>query len=164
MHESVAVKGEYRANHRQGRYAYSSRMQATQSKGLLNSNIIEFSILASFILISVIIFHLLDHSRIERPSDPYLQDSRLRLGRRRGLQVAKQFTQSKLNKFKQKTLKTLKIYFRYIKEAIPFAVVGSTQTFEVKGKKVRGRVYPWGVVEIENIEHNDFVKLRTMLM
>ena len=47
---------------------------------------------------------------------------------------------------------------------MPFAVVGSTQTFEVRGKKVRGRLYPWGVVEIENMEHNDFVKLRTMLM
>jgi septin 2 len=50
------------------------------------------------------------------------------------------------------------------KESVPFAVVGSNQTIEVRGKKVRGRVYPWGVVEIENIEHNDFVKLRTMLM
>ena len=51
-----------------------------------------------------------------------------------------------------------------IKEAVPFAVVGSNQTIEVRGKKVRGRMYPWGVVEIENIEHNDFVRLKTMLM
>lgn len=50
------------------------------------------------------------------------------------------------------------------KEAIPFAVVGSSQIYDVKGKKIRGRLYPWGVVEVENIEHNDFVKLRTMLM
>ena len=50
------------------------------------------------------------------------------------------------------------------KEAMPFAVVGSCQTIEVRGKKVRGRLYPWGVIEIENPEHNDFVKLRTMLM
>ena len=47
---------------------------------------------------------------------------------------------------------------------MPFAVVGSNQTIEVRGKKVRGRMYPWGVVEIENIEHNDFVRLKTMLM
>lgn len=53
---------------------------------------------------------------------------------------------------------------KQLKEAMPFAVVGSSQTIEVRGKKVRGRCYPWGVVEIENIEHNDFVKLRTMLM
>lgn len=36
--------------------------------------------------------------------------------------------------------------------------------FEVRGKKVRGRCYPWGVIEVENIEHNDFLKLRQMLM
>ena len=57
-----------------------------------------------------------------------------------------------------------KVQNRQLKEAIPFAVVGSSQTIEVRGKKVRGRLYPWGVVEVENIEHNDFVKLRTMLM
>jgi septin 2 len=53
---------------------------------------------------------------------------------------------------------------RELKESVPFAVVGSTQTIEVRGKKVRGRLYPWGVIEIENPEHSDFVKLRTMLM
>ena len=30
---------------------------------------------------------------------------------------------------------------------MPFAVVGSNTTVEVSGKKVRGRTYPWGVVE-----------------
>ncbi|KAG9343558.1 hypothetical protein JZ751_013727 [Albula glossodonta] len=48
--------------------------------------------------------------------------------------------------------------------SIPFAVVGSNQQIEAKGKKVRGRLYPWGVVEVENPEHNDFLKLRTMLI
>ncbi|MGH0183624.1 UNVERIFIED_CONTAM: hypothetical protein FKN15_023860 [Acipenser sinensis] len=47
---------------------------------------------------------------------------------------------------------------------VPFAVVGSNQQIEAKGKKVRGRLYPWGVVEVENPEHNDFLKLRTMLI
>ena len=32
---------------------------------------------------------------------------------------------------------------------MPFAVVGSNQIIEVKGRKVRGRMYPWGVVEVE---------------
>jgi len=53
---------------------------------------------------------------------------------------------------------------RQLKEAMPFAVSGSTTFIEAKGKKVRGRLYPWGVVEIENPEHSDFVKLRTMLI
>ncbi|KAL1785323.1 Septin-2 [Sigmodon hispidus] len=35
---------------------------------------------------------------------------------------------------------------------------------KAKCKKVRGRLYPWGVVEVENPEHNDFLKLRTMLI
>jgi septin family protein len=57
-----------------------------------------------------------------------------------------------------------KIMNKQMKDSMPFAVVGSNQTIEVRGKKVRGRLYPWGVVEIENSDHNDFVKLRTMLM
>ena len=48
--------------------------------------------------------------------------------------------------------------------AVPFAVVGSNQVIEIRGRKVRGRMYPWGVVEVENPEHCDFIKLRTMLM
>ena len=32
------------------------------------------------------------------------------------------------------------------------------------GKKMRGRQYPWGVVEVENPSHCDFVYLRTMLI
>lgn len=51
-----------------------------------------------------------------------------------------------------------------LQAAVPFAVVGSNTIIEVKGKKVRGRMYPWGVVEVENPEHCDFIKLRTMLM
>lgn len=53
---------------------------------------------------------------------------------------------------------------RLLKAAMPFAVSGSTTIIEAKGKKVRGRLYPWGVVEIENPDHSDFVKLRTMLI
>ena len=30
---------------------------------------------------------------------------------------------------------------------MPFAVVGSNTVVEVGGKKVRGRLYPWGIVE-----------------
>ena len=36
-----------------------------------------------------------------------------------------------------------------LREAIPFAVCGANQIIEVRGKKVRGRMYPWGVVEGE---------------
>ena len=36
-------------------------------------------------------------------------------------------------------------------EAIPFAVVASTTLLEVGGKRVRGRLYPWGVVESKSL-------------
>ena len=49
-------------------------------------------------------------------------------------------------------------------EAVPFAVIGSNTVIEVRGRKMRGRMYPWGVVEIENPEHCDFLKLRTLLV
>lgn len=53
---------------------------------------------------------------------------------------------------------------RQLKEAVPFAVCSASQLIEVKGRKTRGRLYPWGVVEVENPEHCDFIKLRTMLI
>ncbi|GFQ92827.1 septin-4 [Trichonephila clavata] len=53
---------------------------------------------------------------------------------------------------------------RELKESIPFAVIGSTQIVEINGRKVRGRLYPWGIVEVENPKHSDFLKLRTFLI
>ncbi|XP_022916521.1 septin-4 [Onthophagus taurus] len=53
---------------------------------------------------------------------------------------------------------------RELKASIPFAVVGSNVILEVAGRKVRGRQYPWGVVDVENPKHSDFIKLRTMLI
>uniref|UniRef100_A0A6A7FSX4 Septin n=1 Tax=Hirondellea gigas TaxID=1518452 RepID=A0A6A7FSX4_9CRUS len=53
---------------------------------------------------------------------------------------------------------------RELKASIPFAVIGSNCIIEVAGKRVRGRQYPWGIVEVENAAHCDFVKLRTMLI
>jgi len=52
-----------------------------------------------------------------------------------------------------------------IMKKIPFAIVGSTTLIELPdGRTVRGRKYPWGVIEVDNEEHNDFVKLRQMLI
>ncbi|KAK2711910.1 hypothetical protein QYM36_012884, partial [Artemia franciscana] len=53
---------------------------------------------------------------------------------------------------------------KQLKQTIPFAVCGANTLIEVRGRKVRGRQYPWGVVEVENPDHCDFVKLRTMLI
>ncbi|XP_026705342.1 septin-10 isoform X5 [Athene cunicularia] len=50
------------------------------------------------------------------------------------------------------------------KEHLPFAVVGSTEKVKIGNKMVRARQYPWGIVEVENENHCDFVKLRQMLI
>nr|XP_033783240.1 septin-8 isoform X4 [Geotrypetes seraphini] len=47
---------------------------------------------------------------------------------------------------------------------LPFAVVGSTEEVKVGNKLVRARQYPWGVVQVENESHCDFMKLREMLI
>lgn len=50
-------------------------------------------------------------------------------------------------------------------ESMPFAVIGSEEEFETSpGTFVRGRKYPWGVVEVENENHCDFKKLRSLLL
>jgi septin 7 len=52
-----------------------------------------------------------------------------------------------------------------IMSKVPFAVVGaSSEVTTAEGRKVRGRSYPWGVIEVDNEEHCDFVKLRQMLI
>ncbi|XP_046384627.1 septin-7 isoform X3 [Ischnura elegans] len=52
-----------------------------------------------------------------------------------------------------------------LRERVPFAVVGSNAVVELEGgKKVRGRRYPWGIAEVENLNHCDFVALRDMLI
>uniref|UniRef100_H3AMV8 Septin-type G domain-containing protein n=1 Tax=Latimeria chalumnae TaxID=7897 RepID=H3AMV8_LATCH len=54
-----------------------------------------------------------------------------------------------------------------LKDSIPFAVIGSNGTIKNKDRAIRGRLYPWGVVEVhtvENLSHCDFVKLRNMLI
>jgi len=48
---------------------------------------------------------------------------------------------------------------------IPFAIVGSDYIVNSSdGRQVRGREYPWGVIEVDNEDHCDFVKLRQMLI
>uniref|UniRef100_A0A0K0D0M4 Septin-type G domain-containing protein n=1 Tax=Angiostrongylus cantonensis TaxID=6313 RepID=A0A0K0D0M4_ANGCA len=49
--------------------------------------------------------------------------------------------------------------------AVPFAVVGSCDFVKKEnGMRVRARRYPWGIVEVENEQHCDFVKLREALI
>jgi len=34
-----------------------------------------------------------------------------------------------------------------VQETLPFALVGSNNTYQVAGSAIRGRMYPWGIVE-----------------
>jgi septin 7 len=73
-----------------------------------------------------------------------------------------------------------------LRATMPFAVIGSEAVHDMSGKKVRGRRYPWGIVEgayhapctraprpggsrgrgraVDNPAHCDFVKLRDVLI
>ncbi|KAJ6164516.1 hypothetical protein N7470_003188 [Penicillium chermesinum] len=47
---------------------------------------------------------------------------------------------------------------------MPFAIVGSDDFVEIDDRKVRARQYPWGVVEVENPRHSDFLAIRSALL
>jgi len=47
---------------------------------------------------------------------------------------------------------------------VPFAIIGCNEEIVKNNKKIKARQYPWGVIEIENEAHCDFVKLREMLV
>ncbi|ODV95022.1 hypothetical protein PACTADRAFT_50850, partial [Pachysolen tannophilus NRRL Y-2460] len=52
-----------------------------------------------------------------------------------------------------------------IMSKVPFAVVGSIDEIQTKdGRSVRGRNYPWGIIEVDNENHCDFIKLRQLLI
>ncbi|CAL8107090.1 unnamed protein product [Calicophoron daubneyi] len=54
---------------------------------------------------------------------------------------------------------------RRLRDRSPFAVVGANTLVPGDGgTRIRARSYPWGVVEVENMEHNDFAALRYLLL
>jgi len=51
-----------------------------------------------------------------------------------------------------------------LRALLPFAIIGSEEEIMVNGRAVRGRQYPWGVVEVDNPQHSDFARLRSALL
>lgn len=51
-----------------------------------------------------------------------------------------------------------------LRSLLPFALVGSDEIVELSGKKILARMYPWGIVEVENPRHSDFVALKFALL
>ncbi|KAF8582652.1 cell division/GTP binding protein [Ramaria rubella] len=52
---------------------------------------------------------------------------------------------------------------QHIRNMIPFAVVGSERNVIIEGKSVRGRKNRWGVINVEDETHCEFVYLRNFL-
>ncbi|XP_038183595.1 septin-12 isoform X2 [Arvicola amphibius] len=51
-----------------------------------------------------------------------------------------------------------------IREQIPFAVVGADREHLVNGRCVLGRKTKWGIIEVENMAHCEFLLLRDLLI
>ena len=51
-----------------------------------------------------------------------------------------------------------------LRRLMPFAIIGSEDIFEIGGRKVRARQYPWGFVEVDNPRHSDFLAVRSALL
>jgi cell division control protein 11 len=54
--------------------------------------------------------------------------------------------------------------YKGVQALLPFAIVGSEEEIEINGELVRARRYPWGIVEIDNPKHSDFLRLRSALL
>ncbi|KAH9249981.1 hypothetical protein BASA81_012228 [Batrachochytrium salamandrivorans] len=50
-----------------------------------------------------------------------------------------------------------------IRDMIPFAIVGSERNVVIDGKAVRGRRTRWGVINVEDETHCEFIHLRNFL-
>lgn len=88
------------------------------------------------------------------------------------------FTKDELNEFKHKVRQTLIDngieMCQFIKDSksastmiadMPFTIINSVSSYKNnKGELVRGRKYGWGVAEVENPYHCDFLKLREFLL
>ena len=54
---------------------------------------------------------------------------------------------------------------KVFRERQPFAIISSECRLDLPGgRSVRARRYPWGIAEVENPDHNDFLALRTLLI
>lgn len=51
-----------------------------------------------------------------------------------------------------------------LRALLPFAIVGSEEEIMIDGEPVRGRRYPWGIVDVDNPDHSDFARLRSALL
>lgn len=82
--------------------------------------------------------------------------------------ILKEFEENNINIFKIPECDSdedelYRIKDKEIRESIPFAIIGSTNSIDLNGRRIRGREYPWGIVDIQDERYSDFIKLRTFL-
>lgn len=51
-----------------------------------------------------------------------------------------------------------------LRALMPFAIIGSEETINTNGRAVRGRQYPWGIVEVEDPQYSDFCAIKSALL
>lgn len=51
----------------------------------------------------------------------------------------------------------------YLRETIPFAVIGASEILNIGGKKMQARRFPWGVVDVDDNKYSDVSALREVL-
>ncbi|KAK9460902.1 Septin-domain-containing protein [Lipomyces oligophaga] len=51
-----------------------------------------------------------------------------------------------------------------LRAKLPFAIVASTEAFQINNRPTLARQYPWGYVEVDNPKHSDFGVLRSALL
>ncbi|WWC87299.1 uncharacterized protein L201_002187 [Kwoniella dendrophila CBS 6074] len=75
-----------------------------------------------------------------------------------------QYNQIRLYPFDVDELEEEEIQFNErIRNMLPFAIVGSERSVIVDGKQVRGRKNRWGVINVEDERHCEFIYLRNFL-
>ncbi|KAL6941270.1 hypothetical protein ACO0RG_002397 [Hanseniaspora osmophila] len=90
--------------------------------------------------------------------------------------ISKQFADEQIEIFQPEIHNTdddeTIMYTKQLIGKFPFAVMGSTDLIEFgagpgnsqHATKIRGRQYPWGFLEVDNPEHNDFVFLKDLII
>ncbi|PVU92549.1 hypothetical protein BB559_003688 [Furculomyces boomerangus] len=51
-----------------------------------------------------------------------------------------------------------------LRSSMPFAITGCDEIMDEDNRAIRARVYPWGIVEVDNEDHSDFDRLRYVML
>lgn len=54
--------------------------------------------------------------------------------------------------------------FKFLASKTPFAIITSENSYEINGKLIKGREYPWGFVDISDPKISDFIILKNVLL